>query len=144
MDRENGTISLPGITVKQITCVLILHFLVVRTCSTTTAGHRLSPFSILLTHPYHKLLSLAPSELFCELCQSSGAEVRDMSYSFPQTIPTHCRVYFREVCQQESHITSPRFFSFPHCLYFSLWSVHMCLWQYLSGPAKWVAGPVAS
>lgn len=34
------------------------------------------------------------------------------------------------------------FFSFPHCLCFSLWSVHMCLWQCLSGPAEWVAGPV--
>lgn len=38
--------------------------------------------SILLTHAYHKLLSLAPGELFCELCPSSGPEVRDMSYSF--------------------------------------------------------------
>ena len=28
------TISLSGIKVKQITCVLILHFLLVRTCST--------------------------------------------------------------------------------------------------------------
>lgn len=37
---------------------------------------------ILLTHPYHKLLSLAPSELFCELCQSSGPDVRELSYPF--------------------------------------------------------------
>lgn len=82
MHGGNWAISLSGIKVKQITCILILHFLIVRTCSTTTAGHPLSPCSILLTHPYHILLSLALTELFCELCQSSESEVRDTSYSF--------------------------------------------------------------
>lgn len=82
MDGGNWAIFFSGMKVKQITCVLILHFLVVRTCSTITAGHQLSPFSILLTQPYHKLLSLAHSELFCELCQSSGPQVRELSYPF--------------------------------------------------------------
>lgn len=133
--------SLSATKVKKITCVLILHFLVVRTCSTTTAGHQLSPFSILLTHPYHKLLSLAPNELFCELCQSSGPEVRDMSYSFLRLF-----LHIAECTSGKSvssNLILPPLSFFHFFTVFSLWSVHMCLWQYLSGPAKWVAGPVA-